>query len=424
MRNGLEEVSIASSALIAGLSAESHKVFRDGGRRAVTPEQTIARISPFLGQIGVTRVANITGLDRIGIPVVAVCRPNSRSLAVYQGKGATLAAARASGLMESLERYHAEFARVPELVASYESIRKSASAVDVKKLPKREGSTFHADLRRGWIQGINLLDRMPVWVPHEIVHYATAGEFGEDRYFQTSSTGLAAGNSYSEAVLHGMCEAIERDCSTLWRLRNPAVQQLSRIDLASVSDPRCLTLIEKLKAAGLGVAAWETTTEIGVASFVCRIAEPESSGPSPYEFTDAAGCHPSKEVALARAILEAAQGRATAISGARDDLFDDYYEPVGRALAEKLHNDLLSGQCFRSFQHTPSFDGDIIESDVSYVLGKLAAAGIQDVVAVCLTRSDFRIPVVRIIIPELEDGELNDCYSPRGRAIRAYRGRS
>jgi hypothetical protein len=36
---------------------------------------------------GVTRIANLTGLDGTGIPVVMVCRPNARSSAVFNGKG-------------------------------------------------------------------------------------------------------------------------------------------------------------------------------------------------------------------------------------------------------------------------------------------------------------------------------------------------
>ena len=58
--------------------------------------------------MGITRIANVTGLDRIGIPVVMVCRPNARSIAVSQGKGLDMDAAIVSGLMESAELYHAE----------------------------------------------------------------------------------------------------------------------------------------------------------------------------------------------------------------------------------------------------------------------------------------------------------------------------
>ncbi|TGV60738.1 hypothetical protein EN803_38435, partial [Mesorhizobium sp. M2D.F.Ca.ET.160.01.1.1] len=58
--------------------------------RADSAHSAIARIRPHWARMGITRVANVTGLDRIGIPVVMVCRPNARSLAVSQGKGIDL----------------------------------------------------------------------------------------------------------------------------------------------------------------------------------------------------------------------------------------------------------------------------------------------------------------------------------------------
>jgi len=79
------------------------KAFRRGTHRAVAPAETVARVRPFLAAMGITRVANVTGLDHVGIPVVMVCRPNSWSLAVSQGEGLDLAAAEASGLMEAIE---------------------------------------------------------------------------------------------------------------------------------------------------------------------------------------------------------------------------------------------------------------------------------------------------------------------------------
>ncbi len=60
---------------------------RRGTHRVSSPDETRERIWPWLKPFGITRVANVTGLDCIGIPVVAVYRPNSRSLSVAQGKG-------------------------------------------------------------------------------------------------------------------------------------------------------------------------------------------------------------------------------------------------------------------------------------------------------------------------------------------------
>lgn len=409
-------------ALIAGLSSESPKRFHVGGRRSIAPEETLATLSSLMPKLGITRIANVTGLDRIGIPVISVCRPNSRSLAVYQGKGATVTAAKVSGLMESIERYHAEFIPPPTQFASYAAMREAAPVVESDELAVRNERHFREDMKRGWVQGLDVLNKSAIWVPHEIVHFATAEHFSPDHYFASASTGLAAGNTLSEAILHGICEIIERDGSTLWRLRLPQTQNRSRIDLATIDDPLCKDLIAQIERAGAHVAVWNTTNEVRVASFICRIAESEGADPTPYELLDAAGCHPARGVALARAILEAAQGRATMISGARDDLFHNYYEANDAELAKKLRESVISDPCPASFQDVPTFDGPTIEADLEHVLACLTKAGFDRVVAVNLMRDEIGVPVVRTIIPALEDGELADYYVPRARAMRAYRG--
>src|SRR4051795_11994988 len=63
------------------------KEFRRGAHRAVPPAETLARVRPLMARMGITRLGNITGLDRIGIPVAVAVRPNSRSVSVSQGKG-------------------------------------------------------------------------------------------------------------------------------------------------------------------------------------------------------------------------------------------------------------------------------------------------------------------------------------------------
>src|SRR5262245_23874764 len=56
--------------------------FRRGTHRTVALSETLAQFRPFALQMGITRLGNITGLDRIGIPVVTAARPNSRSASV------------------------------------------------------------------------------------------------------------------------------------------------------------------------------------------------------------------------------------------------------------------------------------------------------------------------------------------------------
>src|SRR5204862_3502506 len=84
------------------------KAFRRGTHRSRSPSETLERVRPHAAAMGITRLGNVTGLDRIGIPVAVAVRPNSRSVSVSQGKGLDLEQAMASALMEAIEGFHAE----------------------------------------------------------------------------------------------------------------------------------------------------------------------------------------------------------------------------------------------------------------------------------------------------------------------------
>jgi hypothetical protein len=62
-------------------SPETLTTVKSPGDRHSTPDDTIARVMAHRSVFGITRIANLTGLDRTGVPVVMVCRPNARSSA-------------------------------------------------------------------------------------------------------------------------------------------------------------------------------------------------------------------------------------------------------------------------------------------------------------------------------------------------------
>ena len=72
-----------------------------------------------------------------------------------------------------------------------------------------------------------------------------------------------------EAISHGICEVVERDATTLWKWRDEEKLEKNRLDLASVDDPICQEILRKLERAGLSVAAWDITSDIGIAAFAC-----------------------------------------------------------------------------------------------------------------------------------------------------------
>ena len=135
---GHPRISLKAGGASAPTDA-GHKAYWAGTHRTVAPAETLARVRPLMPTMGITRIANITGLDRLGIPVVMVCRPNSRSIAVSQGKGLTLDAAKASGLMESVETFHAESITRPLVLATARELDRSHPLANIELAAPGDG---------------------------------------------------------------------------------------------------------------------------------------------------------------------------------------------------------------------------------------------------------------------------------------------
>ena len=405
---------------LAGSAGPTPKTYRQGTHRAVSPERTLERMSGLMPPLGITRLANVTGLDCIGIPVVMACRPNSRSLAVSQGKGLDLATAKVSALMESIEAYHAEHITLPLKLGSYRDLDLSHRLLDVRGLPRLRGSRYHPDLALLWIEGWDLLEGEPVWVPYESVHlnFTLPAPTGSGCFFP-SSNGLASGNHLLEALSHAICEVVERDATTLWYLLDQAVRRATRVDLDTVDDVGCREVLEKYERAGVDVGVWEITSDVGLPAFACQIADRTEDPLRALHSAAGMGCHPAREVALLRALTEAAQDRLTRIAGSRDDVVRaDYLRQRSPDVLESERALLRAGGPRRDFRASPTYSAGTFDEDVAWELERLRAVGIQRVILVDLTRPELRVPVARVVIPGLEALKLtaDHVYGPRGQA--------
>jgi YcaO-like protein with predicted kinase domain len=230
----------------------------------------------------------------------------------------------------------------------------------------------------------------------------------------------ASGNHLLEAISHGICEVVERDATTLWHLRSAEARWRTRLDLDSVDDPGCREVLEKFERAGVDVAVWETTSDVGLSAFLCMSAERSPEPHRPLFPTTGAGCHPARQVALLRALTEAAQVRATLISGSRDDLgVARYYETLqDPELWQRVQKLMRSGEPVRRFHEVPTYEGNSFDEDVAWELERLAAVGLEQVVVVDLTKPAFGIPVARVVIPGLEAIHDAPGYVPGARARR------
>ena len=364
--------------------------------RTKTSEETYAAVRQLMRAAGITRVADVTGLDRLGIPVVMVARPNSRGLSVSQGKGGDLISAKVSGLMEALESFHAERPDIPIRLLSWSELAGTGRAVDPSRLPQRKTNRLDPDRRIAWGQARDLVSNTDRLIPLDLIHtdfsYPLMPGGG---VFPVSSNGLASGNTYAEAVCQGLCELIERDAFALFSAaRDPCPRH---VDPSTSKSPAMRDVLTRIESAGAHLSVWDLTSDIGVPVFYAKIVG-GSDSPVTAMAAGGLGCHPDQTWACLRAIYEATQSRLTRLAGARDDLTpENFRHPLRRD----------DGTQTISAVPLPLDTGigptaETVEDDLCWLIEKLQQRGLNEVLVTDLGRPEFGLPVVRVVVPGLE----------------------
>ena len=390
---------------IFGQTMTLKKQFEDGTHRACVPAKTIERFWPLAKEMGITRLANITGLDYVGMPVWLAVRPNSSGLSTSQGKGLSDDAAKASALMESIECWHAENIELPCRLGSASSLAKKLNVIDFEQLNFYQASPPRADLPIAWLQGYDLIKEQECWVPHECVstNYVASARLGTENCFVQSSNGLAGGNHMLECIEHALLELIERDAvaQTEQDMRELNPDRLINPD--TVNEPNCMQALQLLDQANISYVLFDLTCDVAVPVYGCSIIDKEDQvGWRALPVFNGYGAHLSPDIALFRAISEAVQSRLTHISGSRDDIIKSEYNRGGNQddLAS-FHRLIQKQPATIDFTCLKNLATDSFETDIEYLLNTLKKIGIDSVVAVDLTKAELDIPVVKVIVPGL-----------------------
>jgi YcaO-like protein with predicted kinase domain len=189
------------------------------------------------------------------------------------------------------------------------------------------------------------------------------------------------------------------------------------LDLATVDDRACRWAVDRIADAGLEVAVWDVTSDLHIPAFLCLIRDP---GERDGHIGIGSGASPGSGDALLRALLEAAQTRLTYISGSRDDLDPDEFTARGRARKRFLANRLLgAGPPRRDYRSVGSFASASLQVGVDWLVDRLLSRGIEEIIAVDISRDAIGIPVTRVIIPGLEAPHDEPGYIPGPRAQAA-----
>jgi ribosomal protein S12 methylthiotransferase accessory factor len=301
----------------------------DGGHRAVSPEETLARqghhVSPITGAVPMLERAAPAdgGVVHVYVagnnlarphPDLAHLREDLRHL--NAGKGTSDVQAKASALCEGLERYSGVFrgderrrrARLTDLgeaaIPPGDCLLFSERQYRERDARNAVGShfsfipvPFDPGAEIDWSPAWSLTRRAVRYLPTAFCYYDYP-QPPERTFCMACSNGNAAGNTLEEAILQGFFELVERDAVALWwynRVRRPGV------DLESFGEPYLRRLRDFLHDRGREFWALDLTADLGIPVFASVTRR--TSG-SPEQIVLGFGAHLEPKIALLRAVTE------------------------------------------------------------------------------------------------------------------------
>ncbi|MBA3028476.1 MAG: hypothetical protein FP816_06640 [Desulfobacteraceae bacterium] len=293
------------------------------------------------------------------------------------GRGLSLDAARASNLMEVLERY-ASFAsfegdRISDYQMDYDLQYDSFSAMGKKGFSALNPNLLclevpYGDEKLTWMQAQTPVHGTlrPLWIPAQLVFLFC--NLDEPTLFSgLGSTGLASGNTMAQAKVSSLLEIIERDAEATTPF------DLSQCFRAETRDPEIAPLFDLYRQCGMDVIFQDLTGRFGIPC--CKGFVQWKDG----EISKGVGAHLSAKRALLSALTETPypfpKGPPSLVGP--DNLV--------RVPLEKL----------------PDYSTGQPEQDLAILEDVLSENSLQPIY-VNLTRRDSGIPVVRAMVPGLE----------------------
>jgi thioglycine synthase len=378
----------------------------EGTQRVYEEATTLENTKDQIKKIGVTRIADITNLDRLRIPIFSVIRPSAArgAISIYSGKGSTEQRARISSIMEGFERCLAERQGLnaniesgisaPALVESYTKARESFNLVDPKALLLPQ--PYDPQLLLEWVGAYDLMNGKETFVSANAVYHPYDAPGQCQKLFLSNTNGLAAGNVIEEAILHGLLEVIERDAiSTAHFTHN-----LGKEIMLTEEDGYLYELARKFKEAEIELKVWLVPSDTGIPSVIAVTDDIRLKDPA--LLVMGAGSHLKPEIAVARAITEAAQSRVVQIQGAREDTDrEGFIRSVGYDRLKRLNGFWFEEGDKISLSEVQDLSGKSPAENIDIILEKLKGLA-EKVLVVDLSREEIAVPVVRVIIPGFE----------------------
>ncbi|WP_333570554.1 YcaO-like family protein [Thermodesulfobacterium commune] len=370
----------------------SKKVIAD---KAAFPEETVSRVENRLKSLGVKVYKGVQRIDkgRLGIPVyISLYDIDGQRITgnfKQMGKGSTEVLAKASALMELVERFSLfSFYRSVETVGrltTFEELGEDALSWEIflRSVEDDEQDKVKEIAYR-------YIKKTPMWfvpgleVTTKKVKYLPFHWF----WILYEYNGSAGGNTYPEAAIQAICELIERHVNALSVRKGIPMAEIKRSSISGEGE-RLLSCYERL-----GIKVWIRDMTFGMpAPTIAVMAMDPSTYPHRSEIVYAAGTGTSPERALIRALTEVAQ-----LAG-DFDTEGKYLEsglPKFRTLEEASQVLATNGEV--SLEDLPNLYSEDHTQELEVLTDKLKEIGYQTYL-IDITRPDLEIPAVYAVIP-------------------------
>ena len=383
--------------------------FIKGTYRVKDPVDTYDSNEEKLRTAGITRITEITHLDRVKIPVFSSIRPTAQSggVSVYAGKGATVEQARASAMMEGFERYSAEKQDIDQekiSISTYNEIKNESVLNPNDLLLPKSFENQNIEMQKlEWIEAEEIISECPILVPANAVFhpYIPNREIKPSAMamFKGNTNGLASGNVIEEAVLHGIFEVVERDAWSIFELTKRNKKQ---IDLDTIENETVSELVEKFTSQGIKIKLMDITADLKIPTIVASADDTVLKDAA--LLTLGVGTHLNPEIAAIRALSEVAQSRATQIHGTREDTVRaDFMRKAGYENMKRTNKDYFVEEDEKiNLSDIENKITGSIKKDIEVSIEEVQKAGLDKVIYYDLTREEIGVNVARVIIPKAE----------------------
>ena len=365
--------------------------------KVISPDETLNRVFNTLAATDanildkIVRVANKLNIPmysaRGGADFVSVVNSSATT-----GKGATEVQAQASAMMELIERF-TSFGYKYDITASYNHIKDEVKDFKIffpllNHVDDEENIIRNlSEVSLEWTPGYNLSKNENTLVPS--IYKNIVG-----------TNGLASGNTLEEAVLHGICEVMERHVLT--RIESDRIIT-PEIRPDSIDHPIARDLMNKYKANNMKLILNDFTLDMGIPTIAAIAYYTTDDGLDMLYIS--AGTHTDPMKALIRALTELPQYiynidvlKKRSYSAERIHNIKFINEGMIRSgIVYKKDSDYLTN-CSQqiNMDEIKNYSQPDIKNEIEVCIDILAGHGIE-IIVINKTHPVLNIPVVRVV---------------------------